>query len=59
LIVLDKRQRKQAEAIVTRVELQPEAANRVPRYNVLFRNPVLVAYQGDEIKLNRCGIALR
>ena len=58
LIVLDKSQRKQAEAIVTGIEFQPDATNRVPRYNVFFRNPVPVAYGGDEIKLNRCGIAL-
>jgi hypothetical protein len=58
LIVLDKHQRKQAEAVVTRIEFQPDATNRVPRYNVFFRNPVQVVYRGDEIELNRCGIAL-
>lgn len=58
LIVLDKIQRKQVEAILTRIEFQPEATNRIPRYNVLFRDPVTVAYDGDEFKLNRCGIAI-
>ncbi len=58
LVVLDKSQRKQVEAIFTRVEFQPDATKRVPRYNVLFRNPVPVAYRGDKIKLNRCGIVL-
>jgi hypothetical protein len=58
LITLDKLQRKQAEAIVRRIEFQPDATKRVPRYNVLFRNPMRVAYRGDEIKLNRCGVAL-
>jgi hypothetical protein len=58
LIVMDKLQRKQAEAIVTSIEFQPHATKRVPRYNVLFRNAARVAYRGDEIKLNRCGVAL-
>ena len=58
LIVLDKLQRQQAEAIVTRIEFQPNATKRVARYNVLFHNPRRVAYRGDEIKLNRCGVAL-
>lgn len=58
LIVLDKLQRQQAEAIVTRIEFQPNATKRVARYNVLFHNPRRVAYRGDEVKLNRCGVAL-
>jgi hypothetical protein len=58
VIVLDKTQRKQAIAVLTRIEFQPDATNRVRRYNVLFRNPVQVEYGGGEIELNRCGIAL-
>ena len=58
LIILDKRKKKQVRAIVTRLEFQLEASNRVPRYNVLFRNPVDEPYRGHEIRLNRCGVTL-
>ncbi len=58
LIILDKRQRKQVEATVSAVEPTGPASNGILRYNVLFRDPRPVPYTGDEIPLNRCGVAL-
>jgi hypothetical protein len=59
LIILDKRQRKQAEAIISGFEPGTFAANGIRRYNIFFQDPRLVAYTGDEIKLTRCGVAVR
>jgi len=56
LIILDKRQRKQAEAVISGFEFKTVAANGLRRYNILFRNPRSVTYRGAEISLNRCGV---
>jgi hypothetical protein len=58
LIILDKRQQKQAEATISGFESKPPAANGIRRYDILFQNPRLVPYNGDEIALDRCGVAL-
>src|SRR5438270_9711670 len=58
LIILDKRQQKQAGAIVTRIEYQRKAGNSMSRYNIVFRDPVPMAYSGDQIQLDRCGVRL-
>ena len=58
LIILDKRQRKQQQAIVSRFERGTVAANGIQRYNIFFQDPRPVAYTGDEIKLTRCGVAV-
>ena len=59
LIILDKRQRKQAQAIISGFEPGTLAANGIQRYNIFFQDPRLVAYTGGETKLNRCGVAVR
>ncbi len=58
LIILDKCGRKQAEAIISGLEFKTLASNGVRRYNILFQHPRPVPYNGDEIPLNRCGVAL-
>lgn len=58
LIILDKSQRKQAEAIVLGFESKTPASKGVCRYNILFGQARPVPYNGDEIRLNRCGVAL-
>lgn len=58
LIILDKRQRKQAEASILGFEFKTVASNSIRRYDILFQQPRLVPYAGDEIRLNRCGVAL-
>jgi hypothetical protein len=40
------------------LEFKPLTSNRIPRYDILFQHPRLVPYYGDEIRLNRCGVAL-
>lgn len=57
LIILDKTQRKQAEATISGLEFKGPASNGIRRYNVLFRRPRSVPYKGDGIRLNRCGVA--
>jgi hypothetical protein len=58
LIIVDKRQRKQAEATISAVEFKILASNGIRRYNIHFQHPRPVPYNGDEIHLNRCGVAL-
>lgn len=58
LIILDKRQQKQAEAIISGFEPTTIASNSVRRYNIFFQRPRPVAYNGDEIRRNRCGVAV-
>lgn len=58
LIILDKRQRKQAEATISAIEFKAVASNGIRRYDVHFRNSRSVPYNGDQIRLNRCGVRL-
>ena len=58
LIIVDKCQRKQAEATISAVEFKTLASNGIRRYNILFHHPRPVPYTGDEFPLNRCGVAL-
>ena len=57
LIILDKRQKKQYEAIISGVEFNSYAANGMGRYDIFFSQSRAAPYNGDEIKLKRSGVA--
>jgi hypothetical protein len=59
VILLSKDEKKQAEGTLVKLEpLRTVTKNGVPTYDVHIENLKRVHYRGENITLNRCGVAV-
>lgn len=58
VIVFSKDDRTQAEGTLIKLDPQCKTTNGIQTYDVHIESLQTVDYRGDDIRLNRCGVAL-